>query len=117
MCAVRYFAENHMQKIAIWKHKLSEFKHTGYRCVLWGSGSKGVSFLTTLGITDEVQYAVDINPRRHGTFMAGTGHEIIPPARLRTYKPDVVIVMNPVYTGEITTDLRKMGLASKVITV
>jgi hypothetical protein len=48
--------------------------------VLWGGGSKGVAFLTTLGQSlDDIAYAVDINPIKHGTFMAGTGQEIIAP--------------------------------------
>ena len=50
---------------------------------LWGSGSKAVSYLTTLGVTDEVEAVVDINPHKHGKFLAGTGHEIVAPEALR----------------------------------
>ena len=61
-----------------------------------------MSFLTTLGLTeDAVEFAVDINPHRQGQFMATTGHEIIGPERLTQQKPDVVIVMNPIYKEEI----------------
>lgn len=116
-CALKYFTENHAQKTAIWKHKLKAFLRTGYRCVLWGSGSKGAAFLTTLGVADEVRYVVDINPRRHSTFMPGTGHEIVSPEFLRSYRPDVVVVMNPAYTAEITDELRSMGLCPRVIAV
>lgn len=114
---VNHFMENGVQKISLWKHKLREFNKTGYRTALWGSGSKGVAFLTTLGITDEVKYVVDINPYRKGTFMAGTGHEIVSPDFLKYYKPDAVIVMNPVYLEEIERDIRSMDMPAEVLTV
>lgn len=84
------------------------------KVVIWGSGSKGVSFLTTLGLTREVSAAVDINTFRQGKFMPGSGHEIVSPERLRDIRPQHVIVMNPVYVGEITEQLRGLGLTPRV---
>ncbi|MGH9013454.1 MAG: class I SAM-dependent methyltransferase [Acidimicrobiia bacterium] len=86
--------------------------------VIWGAGSKGVAFLTTLGVSeDEIEYAVDIDPYKQGMFMAGTGQEIVAPAFLADYRPDLVLVMNPVYTDEIGRELESMGLAPKVVAV
>ncbi len=85
--------------------------------VLWGSGSKAVSFLTTLGITDELQYVVDINPHRQGMFMPGTGHAIVSPDFLAEYKPDRVIIMNPIYREEITKMLKERGVEPVISTV
>ncbi len=82
----------------------------GERVVIWGSGSKGVSFLTTLGLTREVAAAVDINTYRQGRFMPGTGHEIISPESLRGIQPQHVIVMNPIYVPEIRAQLDSLGL-------
>ena len=93
-------------------------KAEGQKVVLWGGGSKGVAFLTTLGLTlDDVAYAVDINPVKTGTFMAGTGQEIVAPSFLETYQPDAVIIMNPVYREEITRDLTAMGLSPDIYTM
>ena len=78
--------------------------------MLWGGGSKAVAFLTTLGIRGGIDYAVDINPRRNGTFIAGTGQQIVVPAFLEEYQPDVVIVMSPIYLPEITAQLESMGV-------
>lgn len=114
---VQYFSEYYPQKIAIWRYKLQELYRTGYRIVIWGSGSKGVSFLTTLGIEEEIRYAVDVNPYRHGTFMPGTGQEIVSPQFLKEYRPDIVIVMNPIYKEEISESLSRLGLEPRVITV
>ncbi|HBG46061.1 MAG TPA: SAM-dependent methyltransferase [Deltaproteobacteria bacterium] len=115
--AVRYFSENVQQKQSLWRHKLREFNKTGYRTLLWGSGSKGVAFLTTLGITDEIRYVVDINPLRKGSFMAGTGHEIISPQLAADYQPDAVILMNPVYRDEVKKELTGMGVHAELLTV
>lgn len=86
----------------------------GEKVVIWGSGSKGVSFLTTLGLTKEVVAAVDINTYRQGKFMPGTGHEIVSPEALKQLKPDHVIVMNPIYVPEITAQLHGLGLRPTV---
>ena len=118
MADVAYFIEHYEAKRAEWRKKLAGWKASGKKVVLWGGGSKGVAFLTTLGLTlDDVEYAVDINPIKTGTFMAGTGQEIIAPAFLQQYRPDVVVIMNPVYRAEITSDLTEMGLSPVIETM
>jgi ABC-type Fe3+-hydroxamate transport system substrate-binding protein len=100
---------------ALWEDRLEQYKKDGKKVVLWGSGSKGVSFLTTLKIPDNVEYAVDINPYRKGYFMSGTGQEIVSPEFLKDYKPDVVIVMNGIYCDEIGKDLKNLGLDPEIV--
>lgn len=80
------------------------------KIVLWGSGSKGVAFLTRLNIYDEIKYVVDINPYRQGTYMAGTGQRVVSPEFLMEYRPDIVIIMNPIYLEEIQAQITEMGL-------
>ena len=100
-----------------WRARIRGYRERGQRVVIWGAGSKGVAFLTTLGIgPDAVEFAVDINPHRHGQFMATTGQEIISPERLIQDKPDVVIVMNPIYRPEVVADLDRLGLKPEVLT-
>lgn len=113
---VEYFKSNIEAKTSSWKNRLSEFAKKGRKTVIWGSGSKGVAFLTTLGAASEVANAVDINPYRKGTFMAGTGHEIVDPGHLVKLKPDEVIVMNPVYMTEVENELKRLGLRSELLT-
>lgn len=98
-------------KIERWQRLLRD----GDRNVIWGSGSKAVGFLTTLGVRDEVIAVVDINPAKQGTFLPGSGHEIIAPDRLREIRPDRVIVMNPVYLDEIGRSIAELGLSSQLI--
>jgi hypothetical protein len=100
-----------------WTERLRSFAADGRKTVIWGGGSKGVAFLTKLGIRDHIRYAVDINPYKHGTFMAGTGQEIVSPEFLRTYQPDAVVVMNPIYMREIGAALSALGVAADLLSI
>jgi len=110
---VEAFAREVVEDHERWRRRLDELLQSGQRTVLWGGGSKAVAFLTTLGVTDGIQYAVDINPRREGTFIAGTGQQIVQPAFLAEYQPDTVIIMSPIYTPEIRAKLDELGVRPK----
>lgn len=115
---VDFFVEHYEAKRDNWRAELTRMKASGQKVVLWGGGSKGVAFLTTLDQTlADIGYAVDINPIKTGTFMAGTGQEIVAPSFLKEYRPDAVIIMNPVYREEITRDLAAMGLSPEIRTL
>jgi hypothetical protein len=114
---VTYFSQNYPRKLDSWRRELRNLNQARRRTVIWGAGSKGVSFLTALDIQDEIEYAVDINPHKHGTYMAGTGQEIVAPEFLKEYRPDVVIVMNPIYCNEIRQDLDGMGCTAELRSV
>jgi len=105
---VRSFAENVRPDQARWRAWLDRLHRAGQKTVLWGGGSKGVSFLTTLKVREGVDHAVDINPRRHGTFIAGTGQQIVAPDFLTEYRPDAVLVMSPIYLPEIVAELERL---------
>ena len=108
---VALFRRQIADRLASWSSGLAGLRQAGKRAVLWGGGSKAVAFLTTLGVGDEIAGAVDINPYKHGTFLARTGHPILSPDDLIQIRPDVVIVMNPIYREEITRDLTARGLS------
>jgi SAM-dependent methyltransferase len=107
---VKEFSDNTRRRTDRWKQTVRSLNRSGKRVVIWGGGSKGVAFLTTLGICDEIEYAVDIDPFKRGTYIAGTGQQIVSPDILKEYCPDTVIVMNPIYCDEIRSELNKMGL-------
>lgn len=100
-----------------WKRLVADLHAEGKRPVIWGSGSKCVAFLTTLGIDREIGCVVDINPRRHGKYIAGAGKRIMPPEYLREFKPGTIIVMNPIYKGEIARTAAEMGVTADIVTV
>lgn len=115
--AVSKFKQNCSQKIDYWLRKIRKFTQEGQKTVIWGSGSKAVAFLTTLKLSEGIEYIVDINPYRHGKFLPGTGHEIVAPKFLKQYKPHKIIVMNPVYCNEIQQELDNLNVSADLLTV
>lgn len=111
------FGQRQRAKVAEWRSRLADLAASGRRAVLWGAGSKGVTFLNTLAADPAagLSHIVDVNPRKHGHFVAGTGQEIIPPQRLTALKPDAVIIMNPVYHDEIAAQLADLNVHAQVL--
>jgi hypothetical protein len=114
---VQYFSIHCRDRMNQWRKKLQQFHEQRKRTVVWGSGSKCVAFMTSFGINDEIECIVDINPHRHGKFIPGVGKQIMPPEHLKAVKPDVVIVMNPIYRDEIQQMLYRMELLPEVLSV
>jgi SAM-dependent methyltransferase len=114
---VEAFPAAYETRLTAWRQFFGDACAEKRRAVLWGSGSKAVAFLTTLDCGDAIEYVVDINPYRQGTFVAGTGQEIVAPAFLEEYRPDTVVIMNPVYRDEIQNDLAARGIAPQVVCV
>jgi hypothetical protein len=95
------FAESHRTKLDFWRRKLQDLREQGRTAVVWGAGSKGVTFLNAVEGAGLVRYVVDLNPRKQGRFVAGSGQQIVPPGFLKEHRPDVIILMNPVYEKEV----------------
>jgi len=100
-----------------WQKRMDGFAAAGRTAVVWGGGAKAVSFLHLLDVSEQVEWVVDINPGKQGSFLAGGGQEIIAPERLVDIRPDVVVVMNPVYKAEIEARLSELGLSPQVLSV
>lgn len=111
------FATGVRQTLAELDSRIRDWYAAGRRVALWGSGSKAVSLLTTLGLGPEIQAVVDINPYKWGKFLAGSGHEIVSPERLRDLRPDVVVVANAIYREEVAADLARLGLAPELFSL
>jgi SAM-dependent methyltransferase len=107
---VSSFVENYIRKTAEWQDLLATVRAGEKRAVVWSAGSKGVTFLNLMQVGAEIPYVVDINPRKQGMFVAGAGQEIVPPERLREFRPDWIILMNPIYREEIGGMARSLGL-------
>ncbi len=111
------YRQNFTEKVGYWQSQLASIRMAGKCAVVWSAGSKGVTFLNTLKTPGAIQNVIDINPRKHNRYIAGSGHLIISPDKLSALQPDVVIVMNPVYLDEIRQDLHEKGLSPELMVV
>lgn len=114
---VRTFAARADRKIDEWKERIRQLSAAELRTVAWGAGSKGVTFLNAVGIRDSITHIVDINPKKQGKYVPGTGQQVVPPDFLTQYRPDVVILMNPVYHAEVRRELERMNVAARILTL
>jgi hypothetical protein len=114
---VRSFVDATQTAIRDWDRRLADASVAGKKVVIWGASSKGVAFLTSLAAGGTVKYAVDINPYKQGRFLPGAGQEIVGPDFLGSYRPDLVVPMNPIYVEEIRSDLASRGLTPEILPV
>jgi SAM-dependent methyltransferase len=105
------FGETHRSKINSWRRRLDEFQAARRRVVVWGSGGKGLNFLNALPTAGIVKYVVDINPDRQGKYVPGPAQKIVAPEFLADYRPDTVVLTNPLYEREIRQQVAGLGLA------
>ena len=111
------FHDSYEQLHASWKEKLQRYKEQNRTTVIWGAGSKGITFLNIFKSLDQIDYAVDLNPHKHGKFAPGSSQKIVPPEQLKEIKPDVIIIMNKVYLSEISATVRELGLDAEIVAV
>jgi hypothetical protein len=104
------FAEHYRNKLQSCRERLAELKERGRTAVVWGGGSKGVTFLNALGAKSGIDYVVDVNPHKQGKYVAGTGQLVVSPEFLCKLRPTDVMVMNPIYIGEIAASIAGLGL-------
>lgn len=107
----REFPARFREKVARWRDEMSG--RSG-RTVVWGGGSKGVTFLNLVRPGEAVAAVVDVNPHKQGRFVAGTGHEIVGPDALASLRPELVLVMNPLYRDEIARTLDERGVTARL---
>jgi SAM-dependent methyltransferase len=101
------------ERRSTWAEQLPRLKRAGGVCV-WGAGAKGTMFLNAIAAGDAVDAVVDVNPRKHGKFVPGTGQRIVGPDALAA-GVKTIIVMNPIYTDEIRRAVAELGLEARLL--
>jgi SAM-dependent methyltransferase len=100
-----------------WNARFNEMRRSGQRPVVWGAGAKGTMFLNAFAAAGLVEYVVDINPNKQGKYVAGTGQRIVSPNELTQIRPDLVILMNPVYGEEVRRQVSGLGVDCPILGV
>lgn len=114
---IQAFEQRARERTAGWADLLTGLIDDGQRVVAWGAGAKAVGFFNLLGVSEGIDRVVDVNPRKQGTFLAGTGQAVVAPETLLADPPGTVLVMNPYYTTEIGQTLAELGVDAHVQTV
>lgn len=102
-------------QLARWDDLLAELFRDGSTVALWGAGSKGVTFLNAVPSAREVDIAVDVNPRKHGRYVPGTGQRVVAPEALGEDPPDAVVLLNAIYRDEVGEMMGKIGVSAEVL--
>jgi hypothetical protein len=109
------FAATFQAGVNSWLSNLRSLHATGKTLLVWGAGSKGVTWLNSLGVTpDLIADVVDLNPAKHGKFIPGTCQRIVSPDSLSKHTQYAIVVMNPVYTQEILGIITSLGLRAQL---
>jgi hypothetical protein len=111
------FGETFGAAIARAESVLQDAERKQQRVVIWGTGSKGVTFLNAFKNCLSLEYAVDINPHKQGKFVPGSGHRIVSPDFVREYQPSLVFLMNPIYRTEVSEQLAGLGLTPDIVAI
>jgi SAM-dependent methyltransferase len=101
----RAFAREDRRRLHGWEELVGLLAARG-RVAVWGAGAKGVTFCNLLDPNCRLLHCViDVNPAKQGQFVAGTGHRIVGPERLRAEGVGAVLVLNPIYTAEVAAQV------------
>jgi SAM-dependent methyltransferase len=111
------FAGLHRDTVDRWAERLDQAARAGQRVALWGAGTMGVSFLNVVPGGAGIADVVDINPRKRGRFVPGTGQAVIGPDEVTRADPNLVLIMNPNYQDEIQRALADAGVDTAVAVV
>ncbi|HTL01286.1 MAG TPA: class I SAM-dependent methyltransferase [Vicinamibacterales bacterium] len=73
---------------------LLDSKRAGRRVAAYGAAAKGNTLMNFAGVKpDLIQFVVDRNPAKQGTFMPGSRIPIVDEQRLERERPDLVVVL------------------------
>jgi SAM-dependent methyltransferase len=111
----RFFTSKINGTMDAWRKKFAELREKKLKTVVWGGGSKSVGYLTHFDREKVIAHVVDINPHMQGNYIPGIGKQYVGPDFLVDFKPDVVIIMNAVYTEEVRKMLNERGLNPELI--
>jgi SAM-dependent methyltransferase len=100
MQLARLYGQSEHQLIAKLVERVKTFGTEG-GVAIWGAGAKGVTLAHLIDPERQlIDCVVDLNPRKQGRFVPGTGHPIVDYRDLSTRNVRSAIVMNPNYAEE-----------------
>lgn len=109
------FAKDEVALSENWQHRLRRLADLG-KVAIWGAGAKGVTFANLVDPACQwIDCVVDMNPKKQGCFVPGTGHPIVGVDALQSRGVRHAILMNPNYRDENLEILKKAHLEVALI--
>jgi len=90
--------------------KINLLRQENKKVVAWGAGARAVSFFNLFDVNDLISVIVDINEKRQGKYLPGSGQLVVAPEYIIKENPDLVLITNPTYSEEIKTQVKALGL-------
>jgi hypothetical protein len=110
-----HFGETSTKLISYCKTMLRDLRAQGRKAVVWGAGSKGITFANLIaGREPLLAGIIDINPEKQGKYVAFSSLPVLAPSQLSDLRPDLVILMNENYTLEVSKLLKEIGVAADI---
>jgi hypothetical protein len=109
------FSAKVSRAVDLCRERLAKMAADGAPVVLWQGASKAVALMTLLGRDTPIDFAVDLNTRRHGNYLPPFALEVRAPESLVETKPKHVVLMNEVYMVEVRKHLDKLGLTETTL--
>lgn len=109
---IQYFLSTVKGRLEACEQKIDSFSRAG-GCAVWGAAGKGATLVNTIDPENQkIRFLVDLNPKKQGKFVAGTGHPIVGPQFLKEHEGAVagIVNMNPNYLEENQSILSQMSL-------
>ncbi|MFT4825337.1 MAG: SAM-dependent methyltransferase [Halioglobus sp.] len=107
---IRGFSAGFLELMEAHTCKISEIKAQGKKTIAWGAGARAVTYFNLFELSQEVPCIVDVNEKRQGKYLPGSGQEIVAPEFIQTYQPELVIITNPTYEVEIREQVQRLGI-------
>ncbi len=93
--------------------RIDNIKSNKEKVLAWGAGARAVTFFNLFNVKKEIPYIIDINHKRHGKYIPGSGQKIVSPDFIVEYQPDLVIITNSTYAEEIKDHIHSLGLTPR----
>lgn len=98
-----------------WRKRIENFKAHG-KTALWGAGAKGATFANLIDQEgDLLDCVIDLNPKKQGCYIPGTGHSIVAPSDILPRGIKYAILMNTNYRQENLELLKQANISIELI--
>ena len=111
------FSESFRGKVNKFRSWLQSADSQIDKTYVWGAGSKGITFCNLVDPEARIAGLIDRNTQKQGRHIAETAIEIYPLEDIDPASISNVVIMNPQYANEISTDLREAGILANLISI